>query len=47
VGRDKVDYLHLEVEEVQTDANMVAQWERPDAWAVSWIKLHLLILEFT
>ncbi len=40
-------YLHLEDEEVQADAEMAAQRKRPDAWAVSWEKWHLLILEFT
>ncbi len=44
---DEVDDLHVEGEEVQADANMAAQRKRQDAWAVSWGKLHLLILEFT
>jgi hypothetical protein len=32
--------------EAQADADVAAQRKRPDAWAVSWEKLHLLILEF-
>jgi hypothetical protein len=44
---DEVDNLHLEGEEVQADADMTAQRKRPEAWAVSWEKRRLLILEFT
>ncbi len=44
---DEVDDLHLEGEEVQADADMAARQKRPDAWAVSWEKRRLLILEFT
>jgi hypothetical protein len=44
---DEVDDMHLEGEEVQADADMAAQRKRPDAWAVSWEKRRLLILEFT
>ncbi len=44
---DEVDELHLEGEKVQADADMAAQRKRPDAWAVSWEKRRLLILEFT
>jgi hypothetical protein len=43
---DEVDDLHLEGEEVQADADMAAQRKWPDAWAVSWEKWRLLILEF-
>ncbi len=32
---DEVDNMHLEGEEVQADADMTAQREKPDAWAVS------------
>jgi hypothetical protein len=32
---------------VQADADMAAGQKRPDAWAVSWEKRRLLILEFT
>jgi hypothetical protein len=32
---------------VQADTYIAAQRKRPDAWAVSWEKLRLLILEFT
>jgi hypothetical protein len=44
---DEVTNLHLEGEEVQADSDMAVQRKRPDAWAVSWEKLCLLILEFT
>ena len=44
---DEMTDLHLEGEEVQTDADMEAHRKRPDAWAVSWDKRRLLILEFT
>ncbi len=41
--------LYLEGEEVQAEANadMMTQWKRPDAWAVSGDMRCLLILEFT
>jgi hypothetical protein len=44
---DEVTDEPLEVEEVQADADMAVQRKRPDAWAVSWEKRCLLILEFT
>ena len=44
---DEMTDLQLEGEEVQTDADMEAHRKRPDAWAVSWKKRRLLILEFT
>ncbi len=44
---DEVTNELLEGEEVQADANMAILRKRPDAWAVSWEILCLLILEFT
>jgi hypothetical protein len=37
----------MEGEEEQADADPTTQRKRPDAWAVSWDKWILLILEFT
>jgi hypothetical protein len=39
--------VHLEGEDEQTDIDASTQRKRPDAWAVSWTKKCLLILEFT
>jgi ribonuclease HI len=44
---DEVSDIHLEGEGEQTDADAATQRKRPDAWAVSWDKRVLLILEFT
>ena len=38
--------VHLEGEDQQTDIDAATQRKRPDAWAVSWDKKCLLILEF-
>jgi hypothetical protein len=39
--------VHLEGEDMQTDIDAATQRKRPDAWAISWDKKCLLILEFT
>ena len=44
---DEVTDMHLEGEEEQAEADAATQRKRPDAWAVSWDKRCLLILEFT
>jgi hypothetical protein len=44
---DEVTEMHLEGEEEQAEADAATQRKRPDAWAVSWDKRCLLILEFT
>ena len=44
---DEVADSHLEGEGEQADADAATQRKRPDAWAVSWDKRCLLILEFT
>jgi hypothetical protein len=44
---DEVADVHLEGEGEQSDTDAAIQRKRPDAWAVSWDKRRLLILEFT
>jgi ribonuclease HI len=44
---DEVTDMHLEGEGEQDDVDAATQRKRPDAWAVSWDKRCLLILEFT
>ena len=44
---DEVTDVHLEGEREQSDTDAAIQRKRPDAWAVSWDKRRLLILEFT
>jgi hypothetical protein len=44
---DEVADEHLEGEEELNDTDRAIQRKRPDAWAVSWDKQRLLILEFT
>ena len=44
---DEVADADLEVEGEHDDADAATQRKRPDAWAVSWDKRVLLILEFT
>jgi hypothetical protein len=39
--------VHLEGEDQQADIDAATQRKWPDAWAVSWDKKCLLILEFT
>ena len=39
--------VHLEGEGWETDIDAATQRKRPDAWAISWDKKCLLILEFT
>jgi hypothetical protein len=46
-GWDEVTDVHMEGEGEQRDTDAATQRKRPDAWAVSWDKLCLLILEFT
>ena len=44
---DEMTDVHLEGEDQKTDIDAATQRKRPDAWAVSWDKKCLLILEFT
>ena len=44
---DEVTDVHLEGEGEQSEPDATTQRKRPDAWAVSWDKRCLLILEFT
>ena len=44
---DEVANTHLEGEGEQAETDAATQLKRPEAWAVSWDKLCLLILEFT
>ena len=44
---DEMTDVHLEGEGWETDIDAATQRKRPDAWAVSWDKKCLLILEFT
>ncbi len=44
---DEMADVHLEGEDEQTDIDAATQRKRPDAWAVSWDKKCLRILEFT
>ena len=44
---DEVQDAHLEGEGERNDSDAATQRKRPDAWAVSWDKRCLLILEFT
>jgi hypothetical protein len=44
---DEMEDMHLEGEGEAVDADAAFRRKRPDAWAVSWDKRYLLILEFT
>ena len=44
---DEIEDMHLDGEGDPADADAAFQRKRPDAWAVSWDKRSLLILEFT
>ncbi len=44
---DEIEDMHLEDEGESVDDDAAFRRKRPDAWAVSWDKRYLLILEFT